>query len=245
MPYSRSYTDGMMKAVIVSFSERLRDARLSAGLSQGAVCRRAGISRAYLSDLEKGDSTRPGADVVRKLAESLDVTTDYLLLGEPGSIAGLPENQHMAVAAVSVSSTHVRANVEVLWEQLSALLPEEIPMLPGSAGAGVGEPETDSPIFPAVYRADRRRYVRVPISGECMEPDVPAGSVAILDVEREPQVRDVIVAWVDGELVCKRLTARNGTWILTPDAAGFPSLMLVSSQIKVVGVVVNVVKGKP
>ena len=54
-----------------SMGSRLRDARAAQSLSLTEVATRAGISKAYLSQLEHGASTTPSHDVLRRLATAL------------------------------------------------------------------------------------------------------------------------------------------------------------------------------
>lgn len=54
-----------------SMGSRLRDARTAQSLSLTEVATRAGISKAYLSQLEHGASTTPSHDVLRRLATAL------------------------------------------------------------------------------------------------------------------------------------------------------------------------------
>lgn len=58
---------------------RLRDLRHRAGLSQAALARAAGISKAYLSELEGDAGRRPSADVLLRLADALGVTIGEVL----------------------------------------------------------------------------------------------------------------------------------------------------------------------
>ena len=61
-----------------NFKERLRAARLMRGLSQGDLANRAGIQASVISHFETG-IRKPSFDNLRRLADALDVTTDYLL----------------------------------------------------------------------------------------------------------------------------------------------------------------------
>lgn len=60
------------------FSERLRAAREKRGLSQGDLASRAGLQASAISHFETG-TRKPSFDNLRRLADALDVTTDYLL----------------------------------------------------------------------------------------------------------------------------------------------------------------------
>lgn len=58
---------------------RLRELRHHTGLSQAALARTAGISKAYLSELEADAGRRPSADVLLRLADALGVTIAEVL----------------------------------------------------------------------------------------------------------------------------------------------------------------------
>lgn len=60
------------------FPERLRAAREKRGLSQESLAKRAGLQASAISHFETG-GRRPSFDNLRRLADALDVTTDYLL----------------------------------------------------------------------------------------------------------------------------------------------------------------------
>lgn len=60
------------------FPERLRTAREYRGLSQGDLAKRSGLQPSAISHFETG-TRKPSFDNLRLLADTLDVTTDYLL----------------------------------------------------------------------------------------------------------------------------------------------------------------------
>jgi transcriptional regulator with XRE-family HTH domain len=60
------------------FRTRLRAARELRGLSQGALAERAGLQPSAVSHFETG-TRKPSFDNLRRLADALEVTTDYLL----------------------------------------------------------------------------------------------------------------------------------------------------------------------
>lgn len=59
----------------VQFSVRLHALRVQAGLTVADLARATGLSRTALYNLENGDS-RPSWDVVQRIADALNVTTD-------------------------------------------------------------------------------------------------------------------------------------------------------------------------
>jgi transcriptional regulator with XRE-family HTH domain len=60
------------------FPDRLRCAREYRGLTQGELAERAGLQPSAISHFETG-TRKPSFDNLRLLADTLDVTTDYLL----------------------------------------------------------------------------------------------------------------------------------------------------------------------
>lgn len=60
------------------FPKRLRTAREQRGLDQGELADRAGLHGSAISHFETG-TRKPSFDNLRRLADALDVTTDYLL----------------------------------------------------------------------------------------------------------------------------------------------------------------------
>ena len=60
------------------FPSRLRTAREYRGLNQGELAQRAGMQPSAISHFETG-TRKPSFDNLRLLADTLDVTTDYLL----------------------------------------------------------------------------------------------------------------------------------------------------------------------
>jgi transcriptional regulator with XRE-family HTH domain len=60
------------------FPERLRSARDRRGLNQGDLAKRSGLQASAISHFETG-TRKPSFDNLRRLADALDVTTDFLL----------------------------------------------------------------------------------------------------------------------------------------------------------------------
>ena len=61
-----------------AFPVRLRRAREKRGLSQGDLANRASLQASAISHFETG-TRKPSFDNLRRLADALEVTTDYLL----------------------------------------------------------------------------------------------------------------------------------------------------------------------
>jgi transcriptional regulator with XRE-family HTH domain len=65
-------------AVVRAFAQRLREFRVSRGMTQVELARKAGITVAYVSRLELAGAT-PGIDLVANIAVALGVPTAELL----------------------------------------------------------------------------------------------------------------------------------------------------------------------
>lgn len=63
-------------------ADRIKQARLEAGLTQQQLADRIGIkSRSFICEMEK-DHFDPGIDLVKKIARALDVDPGYLIFGD-------------------------------------------------------------------------------------------------------------------------------------------------------------------
>lgn len=79
--------------------ERLRDAREKRGLSQEELAARIGAAQTQITRYEKNNS-QPSQAVLIRLAETLEVSTDYLL--------GLVEGIHDHISTQELSPTEMR-----------------------------------------------------------------------------------------------------------------------------------------
>ncbi len=59
--------------------ERIKQRREERGIKLSELARRAGVSKAYLSALEKGASKRPSADILYKIASALGTSVADLM----------------------------------------------------------------------------------------------------------------------------------------------------------------------
>jgi transcriptional regulator with XRE-family HTH domain len=69
----------------MALAGRVKQRRLEKGLSQSELARQMGITRTYLYRIEKGEATRPSANVLQRLAQVLD-TSVADLLEQPESV---------------------------------------------------------------------------------------------------------------------------------------------------------------
>ena len=104
--------------------DRIRELRMSRGLSQDQLAELASLNRVTVAKYEAG-RVEPGAQALGRLADALDVSVDELL----GRVDPAPEDDAMAIrerlrrdpayrllfdAAGSASSAHLRAAAAML-----------------------------------------------------------------------------------------------------------------------------------
>ena len=82
----------------IKFGDRLRERRTERGLLQRELADKIGISNRNISSYEKNDR-EPSYDILVKLAEALDCSTDYLLgvVDEPNRFTGDVDGHHHEV----------------------------------------------------------------------------------------------------------------------------------------------------
>ena len=76
----------MSDAVLVGFATRLRELRKAKDLSQTQLGELAALHYTHIGRFERGTS-RPSGDTLKRLADVLGVTSDYLLEGAPDAAA--------------------------------------------------------------------------------------------------------------------------------------------------------------
>lgn len=69
------------------FSERLRELRKKKNLSQMELAKTVGVHYTHIGRYERGLASRPAADTLKRMAEALDVTSDYLMEGATEEVA--------------------------------------------------------------------------------------------------------------------------------------------------------------
>ena len=115
----------MFKAKVLA--ERLLLSRRDLHWDQEELSRRSGVSRGYISEIERLRKTNIGVEVVFALAEALGVTVPFLLgisddaLGESGIV--LPEIDSGYVA-IYLNDPEERRQVQQVITELSALSPK-------------------------------------------------------------------------------------------------------------------------
>ncbi len=86
MPLAYIYCFHKQLIAYMSFSERLKSARTRKGLSQSQLGQLVNLHYTQIGRYEN-KGAQPSADVLSKLADALDVTTDFLMYGSREDVA--------------------------------------------------------------------------------------------------------------------------------------------------------------
>ena len=208
---------------------RIRTLREQRGMSQLELARLVGVTRGYISQIETGIQQDVNAPLLRDIAGVLGVPTSDLLAAagyipspaeQPGVRRRRPAHEIM----------------RELEESLPLLVPET--SQPASAGAGVVVEAEYWPYMPAAGERGHR-FIAVPVSGDCMEPEIRSGHRVIVDLDASPRPGDIVLAIHDGESLVKILEERDGQMYLVALREQPP--IRVDDQTRVLGVVRTVV----
>lgn len=69
------------------FPQRLRELRKQKKLSQMELAKIVGLHYTHIGRYERGVSAKPSADKLKRMADALDVTSDYLIEGATDEVA--------------------------------------------------------------------------------------------------------------------------------------------------------------
>jgi len=100
------------------FPERLKAARALRGLSQSELAKFAKLQASAVSHFETG-ARKPSLANIRKLADALNVSTDYLL-GRSGEVSGAPTADVLFRDIAKLSADDREVIQQVVAAQLAA-----------------------------------------------------------------------------------------------------------------------------
>ena len=129
---------------------RLREQR---GISLSALARQAGVSKAYLSQMENNPEKRPSVEIVYQLAQALNVRITELIGLEPD-------------AAATADPESLPPGLRVFWHEHPELPLEDIRLL-ASIGASISDQELSATDYWLLYETIRliRRRRLAPRTG--------------------------------------------------------------------------------
>lgn len=183
-----------------TLGQLVRRLRKERGLTQGQVATYGKITRPWLSLVETDRIGRADPDLLRRLASALRVPADTLLAAAGYSVTPVPMRER-------------RTPDEIVAELQAAMRdsPILVPLVeqPASAGPG-GATEVEHWPYTPTPEERGHDFIAVEVRGDCMEPRLRPGEIAIIDRNASPRDGDIVLAVHEGEAVVKLLQQRNG-----------------------------------
>lgn len=179
----------------MTLGDIIKSYRSKYGLSMDSFSEKSGISKAYISLLEKnrhpktGKEIAPSIQCIKQAAHGMGMTFDDLF---------------------SLLDGKVNITDEPMFETSTNAV--VIPVL-GRVAAGIpmtaSEYIVDTEEIPAAMAADGE-YFGLMIKGDSMEPKISNGDVVIVRKQADADDGDIVIALVNGDdAVCKRLKKYN------------------------------------
>jgi predicted ATPase/DNA-binding XRE family transcriptional regulator len=187
-----------------SFSELLRELRLRAGLTQGGLADRAGLSPRTISDLERGVHTVPFRHTLEAIAEALDLTPEQAA-GFEASLAATRNTRPLSVARNAGEGfpsplTPIIDREREIDLTMSLLVRDRVRLLTFTGIAGVGKSRLAVEIFSQLGRS-RHNVIQISL-GDLEDDDATLPAIAQglgIEVEEAASAREVIAAHLQGE----------------------------------------------
>jgi repressor LexA len=201
---------------------RLREIRLSKSgkgfWSVRSVADRAGISNAYLSQIETGQVKQPSPDTLKKLAESL--RHDHLdLLRVAGYLPADPPDQK--TIKIPVLGFTPAGDIKFVVDDVQDWLEINFDLV-----------------------KDRNTFA-LRIKGDCLKnAGIFDGDLIIVSKTQEVRDGDIAVIRIDGECTCKKIFKHGDQLILQPMNADFQPIVidLKSKPVEIIGKVIRAMK---
>ena len=111
-----------------SFGRRIHDRRMGEGWSQEELAQKAGISRTYLSQIERGLATNLSWQVVERLVTALGVRPAEVL-GERGNVGSLPPGLAEFASKANLPTADVEMLAQIRYRGKQPNTPEEWQLL--------------------------------------------------------------------------------------------------------------------
>ncbi len=244
-----------------SLGERIRSLRKKLNLGQEELCEKVSCSRQALSRWENGHQL-PNSDTIAKLADTLGVSTDYLMgrTDDPAPAQDIkkepadPKTDRLPLKDDPFFKQNVRI-VHNAEKKISVPLVSR--ELTACCGSGIGALDITSE--PEEYISwDRSEFhilddLRPPFAifanGDCLESDdIKSGDKIIINPAEEPAQGAIVLVSLYGMLSLKRFYKLSNNEILLRSDDGERRLSpdeQETSNFSVVGVMVGSIKKRP
>jgi SOS regulatory protein LexA len=99
--------------------------------------------------------------------------------------------------------------------------------------------------LPTSIISDPERYFAIKVKGDSMvEANIKDGDIAIVQKCNTAENRDIVIAWLDGEITVKRFCKMGSTVLLIPENSKYEPINIKEGELRIVGKVVGVIRKK-
>lgn len=227
----------------MSMGSRILEARTRKGLTQESLAEKIGVTKGAIANYENSVSF-PKVDILFKLFEALDVDANFLYQ-DYATFADNSQLNEEELALLSdfrsISENGKRMLRVVLNEELrrsdedACHDPGPVSMVVYNFPASAGIPlyaEDDSYErldFPA-SKVPNGADFGIRITGDSMEPTIPAGSIVFVRKTGELRSGDIGIFMLDDEAVCKRFSMDQRGFVLLSDNPDYQEIVIKDFQ---------------
>ena len=159
--------------------EYIKELRLSRGLSQRELGRLAGLSGAFISQLESGESKRPSMESLRSIASALKVAFSEITAQYSGS---------------STSKIPVPKTPADVMRELTNVMPIAVPIIADMHAPG----RIMEYLYIPKPQNGHKNFYGVKIRGSCLSPKVEDGDIIIIDRDDVPDIGKTVLCYHEG-----------------------------------------------
>lgn len=217
----------------MTLGEIIKKYRKDHAMSMDDFAKVSGISKSYISLLEKnkhpktGKAIAPSIQSIKQASDAMDIDFNRLFNMIDGSVELQPDN----------SSSDSSENIEYFIVPVLGRIPAGIPreMIPDVIG--------HEKLFKSEFRDAEDKYFCLQISGHSMEPDIRDGDIVVIHEQEDAEDGEIVIARVDHEdATCKRLKKYRDSIALVPinpdyDPLVFSNQQVVEEPVEILGVV--------
>ena len=203
----------------MTFGERIKELRKSAGLTQDELARRLNTTKQAISRYENSNR-EPNIKTAKKIADALNVGIESLTEEKYVVNAVIQNAPALSAEALKLARDYetldghgqrvVRVVADAELERVSSLretpapVSEKIiPLFGARFAAGLAEPDFQVPFEDYSVPAGSRAEFAIRIHGDSMEPHLHDGEIALC-LKSNPEIGETGVFLLDGEFLVKQ-----------------------------------------
>lgn len=245
--------------MVVPFNDRLKEARLSSGLTQEQLANEIGVAKSTVTGYEKGNS-EPNMVTVQRIMETLNVDANFLWQDEMKNttqlVISMSEKELLKKyrSLEALDKKAVDGLINTLSEREKPIIkersqdaehskefivlepPKIIPCYPKLASAGTGEYLFNDIPVDMIETENNEADFALGVNGNSMEPKFNDGDYVLVKKQSTVNLNDIAIYIIDGECLIKQYKG-NRLHSLNPE---FNDVMFNKNQnIKCVGKVLG------